>query len=95
MPAIAPPEPVAVVRPLEGGCETYEYAQGLEGRLVRGNRRAVHRAWYDRSEYLTRQEEQPSDDLPAVYQFPIVRTVITTFYDAGHHQPLPFPDSDD
>jgi hypothetical protein len=81
---------------LEGvSSATQEYAEGREGRLVFGTRQAVYRAWYDRSEYLTRQKEEPSDELPAVYQPPIVRTVSTTFYDAGRHQPLPFPESDD
>jgi len=74
---------------------TLGQAEGREGRLVLGNCRAVYRAWYNRSEYLTRRQEEPSDELPAVYQSPIVRTVDTTFYDAGRHQPLPFPDSDD
>ncbi len=36
-----------------------------------------------------------SEDLPPVYQFPVVRTVKTVFYEAGRLQPLPFPDSDD
>jgi hypothetical protein len=97
MPAIAPPpEPVAILARHEGiSYATQEYAEGREGRLVVGNLQAVYRAWYGRSEYLTRQKEEPSDELPAVYQAPIVRTVSTTFYDAGRHQPLPFPDSDD
>ena len=34
-------------------------------------------------------------ELPPVYQFPIVQTVSTRFYDVGPFQPLPFPDSDD
>jgi len=97
MPAIAPPpEPVAIMARPEGiRFATQEYAEGREGRLVVGNRQAVYRAWYDRSEYLTPQKEEPSDELPAVYQSPIVRTVSTTFYDDGRHQPLPFPDLDD
>ena len=74
---------------------TEEYAEGREGHLVIWNRQAVYRAWYDRSEYLARQQEEPSDELPAVYQAPIVRTVSTTFYHAGRHLPLPFPDSDE
>ena len=40
-------------------------------------------------------ERDAEDELPPVYQFPIVRTVSTKFFDAGRHQPLPFPDSDD
>ena len=97
MPAIAPPpEPVAIMARFESSSfSTLEHAEGREGRLVSGNRQAVYRAWYDRSEYLTRRQELPTDELPAVYQSPIVRTVSTTFYDAGRHQPLPFPDSDD
>lgn len=37
-------------------------------------------------------EDETADELPAVYQFPIVRTVPTKFFDAGRYQPLPFPD---
>lgn len=40
-------------------------------------------------------ERDEQDELPPVYQFPIVRTVPTKFFDAGRHQPLRFPDSDD
>lgn len=38
--------------------------------------------------------ERP-DDLPPVYQFPVVGTVQATFVEAGRHDPLPFPDQDD
>ncbi len=34
-------------------------------------------------------------DLPPVYQFPIVRYITTTFYDAGPWEPLPLPELDD
>jgi len=39
----------------------------------------------------------PWDDLfdPPVLQFPVEKTVLTTFYNAGQHVPLPFPDDDD
>ena len=41
-------------------------------------------------------DERPDDDeLPPVYQFPIVRVIQTQFYNAGRHPPLPFPDTDD
>jgi hypothetical protein len=97
MPAIAPPpEPVAIMARLEDiSYPIQEYAEGREGRLVSSNRQAAYRAWYNRSEYLKRHQEESRDELPAVYQAPIVRTIRTTFYDAGQHQPLPFPDSDD
>jgi len=39
--------------------------------------------------------ETQDDELPPVYQFPIVRTVIASFYEAGRHPALPFPDSMD
>lgn len=103
MPAIAPPpEPVAITAHLDGNSFlTQVYAEGPESRLVFGNRRAVYKEWYGLSEYLnyptedTTPSDESSDELPAVLQFPIVRTVRTRFYDAGRHQPLPFPDSDD
>lgn len=97
MPAIAPPpEPIAIVSG-HGGLNfgNQEFVEGREGRLVEGNRRSVFRAWHGRSEFLTHRRDIPDDELPAVYQSPIVRTVNTTFYDAGRHLPLPFPDSDD
>lgn len=97
MPAVAhEPEPVAVLACIESSSfSTLEHAEGREGRLVLGNRQAAYKAWHDRSEYLARRRESPTDELPAVYQSPIVRTVSTTFYDAGRHQPLPFPDSEE
>lgn len=35
------------------------------------------------------------DELPPVYQSPIVRTVSVTFHYTGRHPPLPFPDSNE
>ena len=96
MPAIAlPPDPVHIRAPFNPGSSTEEYAKGREGGLVFKNKQAVYSAWFNLSESLARLEKLPSDELPAVYQPPIVRTVITQFHDSGPHQPLPFPDSDD
>lgn len=100
MPAIAlPPAPMAIMvrveRPYHFARSVAEgAAEGWEGRLVLQNRFAALRTWLDRSEYLHRQEEA-TDELPAVPQMPIVRTVRTRFFNAGPLQPLPFPDSDD
>ena len=81
-------------------CLTSEHAESREGRIVGGNRHAAYQTWYDRSEYLTRQKEETSDDLPddelpPVVQFPIVGTVRTRFIEIGRYQPLPFPETDD
>lgn len=43
----------------------------------------------------SRRSADSSDELPAVYQPPILQLVNTKFYEAGQHQPLPFPASDD
>ena len=94
MPAISAQEPVSVIAARLASFSTPAVAEGNEGRFVFGNRQMVYRAWYDRSEFLSESKERSSDDLPPVYQSPIVRTVATRFYDDGPHLPLPFPDSD-
>jgi hypothetical protein len=35
------------------------------------------------------------ENMPPVFQFPVVATVQARFYKAGRHEPLPFPESDD
>ena len=96
MSAIAIPEPIAMRASLDPSrYASLGRAEGREGRLVIGKRIAVYQAWYNRSEYLASLPEDFNDELPAVYQSPIRYMVSTIFLDAGRHQPLPFPDSDD
>jgi hypothetical protein len=35
------------------------------------------------------------EEMPPVFEFPVVSTVLATFYEAGRHDPLPFPEDDD
>jgi hypothetical protein len=41
------------------------------------------------------RQEDLAEDLPPVFQFPVIATVQATFREAGRHQPLPFPEEDD
>lgn len=84
---VSSPDPTAFVEPA---------ALGEEGRILQLTRRKTMQQWFNRSLYLLQLLEELSDDeLPAVLNFPIVRTVRTCFRPAGEYEPLPFPDSDD
>lgn len=71
-------------------------AFGEEAQKLRLILRKTMQRWFDRSLYLPQLWEESSDDeLPAVLSFPRLRTIRTRFRQAGEHEPLPFPDSDD
>jgi hypothetical protein len=45
-------------------------------------------------EALAPRRAEQTEDLPPVFQFPVVGTVRATGYDAGRLDPLPFPEQD-
>ena len=98
---ITTPEFVPITTNLNG-CHfpLLEQINGNETHPVGGNGVSADHARHESSEDTTREEESsdelPDDDeLPPVYQFPIVRTVRVRFIEIGRLQPLPFPESDD
>ena len=93
MPTLAPP-----AHPIEFVGHPYERsAQGTAGILLADSADEAREKWYGHSVSLAPKPEPEDllDNPPAVFRFPTIRTVQTTFTVVGRLQPLPLPDLDD
>lgn len=97
---ITSPEAAASTTNHNGFVPLLEQSEGREGSPAGEHGVPANEAGHDILEEIAREEEShdelPDDDeLPPVYQFPIIGVVKVRFYYDGIHQPMPFPETDD